>query len=60
MYVKPHLYLFIHQWALSLLTCLGYYKYAAMNTGAHAPFQIRVFFRYIPRIAGSYGNSISF
>ena len=33
---------------------------AAMNTGVHVPFQIRVFSGYMPRsgIAGSYGNSI--
>jgi len=33
---------------------------AAVNTGVHVSFQIRVFSRYIPRnvIAGSYGSSI--
>jgi len=60
MFVPHLLNPFVHQWALNLLTCLGYCKYAAMNTGAHASFQIRVFSRYIPRIAGSYGNFISF
>ena len=33
---------------------------AAMNTGVHVSFQIRVFSRYMPRSGntGSYGNSI--
>ena len=32
---------------------------AAMNTGVYVSFQIRIFFRYMPRsgMAGSYGNS---
>ena len=35
---------------------------AAVNTGVHVSFQIRVFSRYMPRsgIVGLYGNSIFF
>ena len=38
----------------------GIVNSAARNTGVYASFQIRVFFKYIPRrqIAISYGNSI--
>ena len=45
----PHLlYLFIFWWTLRLLPYLG--NYAAMNTGVHIFFQVRVFSfsRYIP------------
>ena len=45
-----------------LLPCFGYCSRAAMNTGVHISFQIRVFVfsGYMPRsgIAGSYGNSV--
>ena len=51
---------FIHSSVDRLLPCLGYCKYAAMNIGVHVSFQIKVFYRYLPRgeIPGSDGNSI--
>ena len=57
----PHfLYLFICRWTFRLLSCLGNCKQCRQNTDVYASFQIRVFFKYIPRrqIVISYGNSI--
>ena len=52
---------FTYQWAFGLLPCLGYYiSSAAVNTGMHVSFLIRLSSGYMPRsgIAGSYGDSI--
>ena len=54
-YVLYLLYLFICQWTLKLLPCLGYYPW---TLGGMYLFKL-VSSRYMPRsrIAGSYGNS---
>ena len=54
---------FIHSSVSGHLGCfhvLAIVNSAAMNTGVHASFQIKIFSGYMPRngIAGSYGNSI--
>ena len=49
-------------WTFRLLPCLGYCRNsAAVNTGVHLSFWIRVFSGYVPRsgITRSYGNPIS-
>ena len=59
--IPLHLFPFTHQWAFGLLPCLDYYiSSAAVNTGMHVFFLIRVSSGYIPRsgIAGSNGDSI--
>ena len=59
-YIPHLLYPFIHLWAFTLLSYLGFCKFAAMNIGVHAYFQIMVLTGYMPRsgIAGSFGSSI--
>ena len=61
----PHFpYAFIRSWTFRLLPCLGYYNSAAVNTGVHISFHVRVFIfsGYVSRsrIAGSYGNCFCF
>ena len=63
MAVCIHHIFFIHSSVYGHLGCfhvLPIINSAAMNTGAHVPFRIRVFSRHMSRsgIAGSYGNSI--
>ena len=63
-YVPHFPYAFICPWTFRLLPCLGYYNSAAVNTGVHISFHIRVFIfsGYVSRsrIAGSYGNCFCF
>ena len=60
-YVPHLLYPFICQQLFSLLPCLSIVNTAAMNTGVHISFWIRVLSGYMSRseVAGSYGNSTS-
>ena len=56
----PHLLYSSVDGHLSCFHVLAIINSAALNIGVHVSFQIRVFYRYMPRngIAGSYGNSI--
>ena len=61
MYVYIHLlYPFLCQWTFRLFQVLTIVNSAAVGTGVHVSFQIRVFPGCMSRsgIAGSYGNSV--
>ena len=60
MYIVHLFYPFISQQTFRLLPCLTIVNSAAINTGVHVSFQIRVFSRHMPRsgITGPYVGSL--